>query len=107
MGSGRRRCGIWATPSSRRSAMTLCRVTYDLTLTIASLLIAGHEPLRPCGRLVSRALAAPIGGAIIGVGLAATSLHRHGIAEFIRADRVVRRLHYRRRSLPAGSRPPR
>jgi diguanylate cyclase (GGDEF)-like protein/PAS domain S-box-containing protein len=82
-------CGIWAT---HFIATLACdpgsAITYDLTLTIGSLLIT--VALTVAGLSVAssaRALAAPVGGVIIGVGLAAT--HYTGMASLEFSSQVT------------------
>jgi diguanylate cyclase (GGDEF)-like protein/PAS domain S-box-containing protein len=82
-------CGIWATHFIATLAYDPgIAITYDLTLTIGSLLIgvaltvAGLAAASAAG-----ALAAPVGGAIIGVGLAAT--HYTGMASLELSGRIV------------------
>src|SRR6266568_3549284 len=73
-------CGIWATHFIATLAYDPgIAITYDLTLTIGSLLIAVAFTVAGLGAASSAAaLAAPVGGAIIGAGVAAT--HYTGMA---------------------------
>ena len=81
--------GIWATHFIATLAYDPgIAITYDLTLTIGSLLIAVALTVAGLAAASSAAsLAAPVGGAIIGAGLAAT--HYTGMASLELSGQII------------------